>query len=107
MSGGTYDYLGSRMRRMAYDDRLLEGSHLRQLFAHHLMEAAAGVDAIEMVDSGNWSPGKEDAVLEASLYRQPQDTDISALIRKKDRLIEVMEEINQQLKQAIKEGNDR
>lgn len=63
MSGGSMDYLYSRVRYAEFTTETPE----RKAFAEHLQLVADALRAIEWVDSGDWGPGDENEPIRACL----------------------------------------
>lgn len=63
MSGGSMDYLYSRVR---YAD-FRRDTPLRRVFAEHLDQVADALHDIEWVDSSDYGPGDEDAAIRRCL----------------------------------------
>ena len=61
MSGGSYDYAYGRITDMA--DQLRLTTPLRKVFQDHLRKVSKACHDIEWVDSGDSSPGEEDAAI--------------------------------------------
>lgn len=66
MSGGSYDYAYSRVENMAQDP-FLTTTPERRAFASLLNDVAEAMHDIEWVDSGDYSPGDENAAIERCL----------------------------------------
>lgn len=69
MSGGSYDYLYSKIEDAAnaVNTRRNSMGPLRAAFAKHLLLVAAAMRDVEWVDSCDSSPGTEDAAIRACL----------------------------------------
>jgi len=65
MSGGSYDYAYGRVEDLAREIR--GDSALRRAFRAHLVKVAKALHDIEWVDSGDCSPGDEEAAIRACL----------------------------------------
>ena len=65
MSGGSYDYIYSRIEDLANEIR--PTSPLRKAFKTHLRKVAKACHDIEWVDSSDCSPGDEDEAIRACL----------------------------------------
>lgn len=69
MSGGSYNYLYSRIEDASHqvDSRGRTTSPLRAAFAQHLLLVAEAMRMVEWVDSGDYSPGDENDAIRACL----------------------------------------
>jgi hypothetical protein len=65
MSGGSMNYLYSRVQSASFDTNTPE----RRAFRKHLMLVADALRAIEWVDSGDSGPGDENPAIRAVLAR--------------------------------------
>ena len=63
MSGGSYDYIYSRVETAASD--ITPTTPLRKLFKSHLFKVAKALHDIEWVDSGDCCPGDENESIKA------------------------------------------
>ena len=59
MSGGSWDYIYSRLQMDAVDRLCQEKSPLRRAFGEHLAICCDALRAIEWVDSGDWGEGSD------------------------------------------------
>ncbi len=59
MSGGSMDYLYCKLDAATFDD----STPLRRAFRKHLKLVAKALHDIEWVESGDYSPGDEDAAI--------------------------------------------
>lgn len=66
MSGGSYDYLYSKIEDAAHSVTR-RNTPLRKAFAAHLIKVADAMRAVEWVDSCDSSPGTEDAAIRACI----------------------------------------
>ena len=67
MSGGSYDYLYSRIEDAAHQVARSSATPLRRAFAEHLRLVAIAMREVEWVDSHDNAPGTEDAAIRACL----------------------------------------
>jgi hypothetical protein len=63
MSGGSYDYVYNKIEAIS----IRPSTALRRAFQAHLRLVAKAMHDIEWVDSGDTSPGDEDAAIRACL----------------------------------------
>jgi hypothetical protein len=61
MSGGHYDYAYYHVQELA--EAIEPKTELRKAFKEHMLEVAKACHDIEWVDSGDSSPGDEDAAI--------------------------------------------
>jgi len=64
MSGGSMNYLYSKLE---YDANFPQDTPERKAFAKHLKLVAKALHDIEWVDSGDFSPGRENEAIRACL----------------------------------------
>jgi hypothetical protein len=99
MSGGSYDYLYSKMQDAA-DTLSHSGNPLRRAFAKKLELFAEAMHDIEWVDSCDKSPGDEVKAIEAALGKGAKALELSELI-------EEAQDVNARLTQALIDAEGR
>ena len=67
MSGGSWDYIYSRIEMDAVDRLCQEKSPLRRAFGEHLAICCEALKAIEWVDSGDWPESQEVEAIQKAL----------------------------------------
>jgi hypothetical protein len=63
MSGGSYEYLYSRVQGFAEDCVVPVQTPLRRAFAAHLLKVAEAMHDVEWVDSGDYEEGGADEAM--------------------------------------------
>ena len=86
MSGGHYDYACYTVSVFA--DMLLPEANtpLRMAFLKHLRKVEKAMHDIEWVDSGDYTPGDEDAAIKEALGENWKELSVEAAIEKLDEL---------------------
>jgi hypothetical protein len=80
MSGGSYDYLYSKVKDMAEAlDRKGE-SALRRAFGRHLKLIAEAMYDIEWVDSGDYAKGDEEEAIRKALSNESDMKELAILL---------------------------
>ena len=101
MSGGSYDYAYQHIDDLADELRCM--TPLRRAFKAHLRLVAQAAHQIEWVDSGDCSPGDDDAAIRAALGQDADGLSLQEIVSEAQKcLLELQEAIKNTKSQDAK-----
>ena len=93
MSGGSYDYLYSKVEDVANRLSDISETPLRRAFAEHLQLVASALHDIEWVDSGDMGKDGDVDAIRAVLGNSANAQELSVLLADFERLADKVKEV--------------